>query len=294
MRLKVFRAADMRAAMAQVRSELGGEASILNTRRVAGGVEITAALEPEQEPGPPPRDPARLSDLAWHGVPPDLQFELSTGDLHNAIVRVLRFASLPMEPYGPPVMLTGPPGAGKTFTIVRLATRLTMRGVVPMVITTDCKRAGATEQLAAFTRLLGIPLMVANQPASLARALAQRTDGGPVLIDTFGADPRDPGQAAELTALAAASEAHVALVLPAGLDPGEAADVACSHAEAGAASLIATRLDVAHRMGGIVAASAAARLPLTEAGIGSGAADGLVPFTPLLLAARLSRSGSRS
>ena len=292
MRLKVFRAADMKAAMAQVRCELGGEASILNTRRVAGGVEITAALEPEPEPPSP--DPAQLAALAWHGVPPDLHFELAAGDLADAIARVLRFTSLSLEPHDPPVMLTGPPGAGKTLTTVRLATRLVMGGAVPMVITTDGKRAGATEQLAAFTRLLGIPLAVANQPVSLARALAQRRDGTPVLIDTFGADPRDPGQAAELTDLAAASGAYVVLVLPAGLAPGEAADIALAHAECGAASLIATRLDVAHRMGGSVAASAAALLPLTEAGIGCGAADGLVPFTPLLLAARLSRTGSQS
>ena len=72
---------------------------------------------------------------------------------------------------------------------MRLATRLVMSGTVPMVVTTDGQRAGATEQLAAFTRLLGIPLLVASHPVSLARALAQRTDGAPVLIDTAGADP---------------------------------------------------------------------------------------------------------
>ncbi len=280
--------------MAQVRSELGGEASILNTRRVAGGVEITAALESEADPDPEPPVPdfGGMSMLAWHGVPAHLHFELSAGDLADAIARVLRFAPLPLEAHGAPIMLTGPPGAGKTLTTVRLATRLAMNGVAPMVITTDCKRAGATEQLAAFTRLLGVPLMVASQPGSLVRALAQRADGAPVLIDTFGADPRDPAQAAELSALAAASEAHVALVLPAELDPGEAADIACAHAACGALSMIATRLDVAHRMGGIVAAAAAALLPLTEAGVGPGAADGMIPFTPLLLAARLSRFGS--
>jgi flagellar biosynthesis protein FlhF len=42
-------------------------------------------------------------------------------------------------------------------------------------------------------------------------------------------------------------------------------------------------------LGGIIAAATACRLPLTEAGIGPGAADGLVPFTPALLAARLTR-----
>ena len=59
MRLKLFRAPAMAAAMAQVRAELGPDALILGTRRVAGGVEITAALEPNDPlpPSPPDNSP---------------------------------------------------------------------------------------------------------------------------------------------------------------------------------------------------------------------------------------------
>jgi len=287
MRLKLFRAVGMAEAMAQVRAELGPDALILNTRTVPSGIEITAALEPEE--APLQTDPARLAGLIWHGVPRELHPALAHGDLPAALATALLFAELPLEAHAPPVMLAGPPGAGKTLTTVRLATRLVMQGIAPMVITTDGKRAGATEQLAAFTRLLGVPLLVASHPVSLARALSQRADGAPVLIDTAGADPRDAAQAEELRALAATIGAHPALVLPAGLDPAEAADLALAHAECGATALIVTRLDLAHRMGGVIAAAAASRLPLVEAGVGDGAADGLVPFTPTLLAARLSR-----
>ncbi len=290
MRLRVFRAPGMAGAMAQVRAELGAEALILNTRRVAGGIEITAALEPDPAPPPPPSpDPGRLEALTWHGVPPALHSSLALGDLTEAIGRVLPFGSLPLAPHDHPVMLTGPPGAGKTLTTARLATRLVMSGVSPMVITTDGQRAGATEQLAAFTRLLGVKLLVASQPVSLARALAQRRDGAPVLIDTAGIDPFDPARTEELKALIATAGALAALVLPAGLDPAEAADQALAHAACGAACLIVTRLDLTRRMGGVVAAASASRLPLAEAGIGPGAADGLIPFTPSILAARLTR-----
>ncbi len=51
-----------------------------------------------------------------------------------------------------------------------------MAGVAPMVITADGKRAGATEQLAAFTKLLGISLIVACHPVTLGRALTRRQD----------------------------------------------------------------------------------------------------------------------
>jgi flagellar biosynthesis protein FlhF len=79
-------------------------------------------------------------------------------------------------------------------------------------------------------------------------------------------------------------------VLPAGVDPGESADLACGFAELGATVMVATRLDLARRLGGVLSAARAGGLCLTEAGTGPGAADGLVKLTPELLAGRLLRS----
>ena len=45
MQVKRFFAADMRQAMKLVRDELGADAAIIGNRRIAGGVEITAALD---------------------------------------------------------------------------------------------------------------------------------------------------------------------------------------------------------------------------------------------------------
>ena len=187
----------------------------------------------------------------------------------------------------PPILLTGSPGAGKTLTAARLATRLVLAGATPLMITADGKRAGAAEQLAAFTRLLGLTLIVANHPATLARALARRADDQPVLIDAPGMDPFDPAQRDELLALAATADARTVLVMPAGLDPAEAAEEAAAFADCGAASLVATRLDLAKRLGSVLAASDTGALALAEAGLGPGAADGLAVLTPSLLAARI-------
>ena len=54
MRLKIYRAARMPEAMAQLREELGADAVILSTRRTAHGVEVVAALEPEEPLSDPP------------------------------------------------------------------------------------------------------------------------------------------------------------------------------------------------------------------------------------------------
>lgn len=282
MRLKTYRAGSVQAAMAQVRAELGDDALILGTRRVGSSVEVTAALEA----GEPAVDTARAERLRWHGVPAALVEELATGPLDAALEARLAFARLDLSPGAPPLLLAGPPGAGKTLTVARLATRLRLQGMQPLVVSADAQRAGAAEQLAAFTRLLGLTLLAASDPVSLGRALARRQDGAPVLIDTGGIDPFDAQAQAGIAVLAQVAQARTALVLPAGGDAAESADIAAAFAAAGATALVATRLDVARRLGGIVAA-AASGLPLAEAGTSPDAADGLQPLTPAWLAQRL-------
>ncbi|MDR3535699.1 MAG: GTP-binding protein [Acetobacteraceae bacterium] len=302
MRLKLYRAASMADAMALVRAELGIDALILGSRRTADGVEITAATEPADLATPPVLmpdlpsvvDPERLAILDFHAVPDGLHAALKVGSLETALAGALPFGALPLTPGDRPLLIVGPPGAGKTLTTARLATRLVMAGIAPMVITADGRRAGATEQLAAFTRLLGINLIVASHPVTLGRALTRRQDAAPVLIDAPGSDPFDIAQAEELRALAATVGATIALVLPAGLHPEEASDLALAYAEAGATLLIGTRLDLARRLGGLLAAASVAHLALAEAGIGPGAADGLVKLTPAELAARLLHMPTRT
>ncbi|MBA1272811.1 flagellar biosynthesis protein FlhF [Stutzerimonas azotifigens] len=64
MQVKRFFAADMRQAMKMVRDELGADAAILGNRKVAGGVELTAALDyPVQAPAPRQPNPALEAEL---------------------------------------------------------------------------------------------------------------------------------------------------------------------------------------------------------------------------------------
>ncbi|RMH84746.1 flagellar biosynthesis protein FlhF [Pseudomonas sp. AOB-7] len=63
MQVKRFFAADMRAAMKLVRDELGADAAIIGNRRVAGGVELTAALDYQVTPAPVRPNPALEAEL---------------------------------------------------------------------------------------------------------------------------------------------------------------------------------------------------------------------------------------
>ena len=298
MKLRLFHAPAVAAAMTMVRRELGPDAMILSTRRVAGGVEVTDGIEaadtppmPMPVPVPMPAPAARTGDarqaaLRWHGCPEPLVRRLQAGPLPFALSAALGFAPLAPGPGSRPLLVIGPPGAGKTLTIARLATRLVLAGQSPVVVTADGRRAGAPEQLAAFTRLLGLDLLAASQPQALARALAQRAAPAAVLVDAPGIDLFHAGDVAAMQALAEAAQAEMVLVLPGGLDGHEAADLAAIARAAGVTRLVATRLDLSRRLGGILAA-AHASLALAELGVGPGAADGLLPATPALLARRL-------
>jgi flagellar biosynthesis protein FlhF len=304
--------------MALIRAELGADALILSTRRVNGAVEIAACLDAEDDdhdlpaalppaphpaqpraPPPPrpqwlpqPRPAAPLPDfsgaLAWHGIPAPLAAQLAGRDLAQALSSLLRFDLLPSGAEAP-LLLIGCPGAGKTLTIARLATRLVLSGQMPLVISADGRRAGAAEELAAYTRLLGIELIVANKPASITRALQWRKHGTPVLIDSSGVNPFDAAQTEAVRGLAAAVGATPIFILAAGLDVQEAAEHAEIFAAADIRHMVPTRLDLARRLGAIVAAAHAGGLILSEAGTGPGATDGLTPLTPAILAGRLSQ-----
>lgn len=288
MQLRVFHGRNASLALAAARDALGDEAIILDTRRVGGGVEVTAALDVAEPLLIPPEGATAPLDLppalARHNLPAPLAMRLGQGRLAPALAAHLSFAALPLDR---PLLLVGPPGAGKTLTCAKLAARATMAGQTPLVVTADGARAGAVEQLAAFTRLLRLTLAVAAQPEVLAKSVQRREPGQPAFLDGFGCDPFDAAQAERLHRLIEAAGATPVLVLPGGLDAEESADLARAFHLLGARHMIATRLDSARRLGGVLAA-AAAGLALTEAGIGPQVARGLHPLSAEWLAARLS------
>jgi flagellar biosynthesis protein FlhF len=208
MRLKTFTASTMSAAMALVRDQLGDDAIIVSTQRgeQGRGVRVTAALEgaaPDFAPGTPESGNGEgdaldllTERLDGHGASSELTDRLmrAAGQLLSAdpimvlagaVDATFGFAPLPEDRAKRPIMLVGPPGVGKTLTAAKLATRAVMARKTATVITTDTVRAGAIEQLAAFTRLLKIELKTCASPKELAGELAA-TKNGFIVIDSPG------------------------------------------------------------------------------------------------------------
>jgi flagellar biosynthesis protein FlhF len=88
--------------------------------------------------------------------------------------------------------LTGPCGAGKTTTLVKLAVRFGLGMHRPVhILSMDCYRVAASEQLRSYAAILGVGFQALETTTSLAQALEERSNKDLVLIDTPGVGQRD-------------------------------------------------------------------------------------------------------
>lgn len=330
MQLKTYQAKSMREVMRLVRDELGDEAVIISTVEDGGLARATAALErpdpdPDPDPGPfPDPGPATPPDtmtnagadadagagriaamLDYHGVTTSLSDRLiqradAAGSddpglaLAAALDQTFRFAPIPDRDLARPLMLVGPPGAGKTTIAAKIAAQAAMAGEPVSLISTDTVRAGAIEQLAAYARVMEQDLATAERPEELGALLRLARGQNLILIDTPGANPFSEDEMADARRFLCAEEIMPILVLPAGLDAADAADSARIFAGLGCRRLIVTRLDVTRRYGALLAAADAGEMAICGASISSSIAHGMKSLSPVGLARLLLRDPTQA
>ncbi len=308
MHLKTFTAPNMAEAMKLVRADMGDDAIIVSTGKADDGAScrITAALD---EPEP---DFAAEADatpvwtaeerngylrqvLTAHSMPPYLvertardAAEIAAGDpalaLAGAIDARYRFRMIDPNGQKAPIVLVGVPGSGKTITAAKLSARCRIGGRRAAVATTDTRRAGGVEQLAAFMRILEIDLIAADTPDELMKKLPDRRERDLAVIDTGGVNPFDAGEMAALGDIITAADGEPVLVMPAGGDAMESADIAAAFADLGARRMIVTRLDMTRRLGGLLAAASAGGLGFAGVSVNPYVAEGLTAINPVSLA----------
>jgi flagellar biosynthesis protein FlhF len=315
MRLRSFTGKNLPDAMRRVRDTLGPEAVILSTQtaETGGGVRVTAALEDS------PLEDFDLANnsgldsiddiaeaLAYHRFPPGLldrllaaAANLTSSDpalsLAGALDSEFSFAPLPaasppaapvsaLSPPIRPIMVIGPHGAGKTATAAKLCARVRLMGGTPRLITMDTEKSGGLAQATAFAQALGVDLEQAPDGEALAARIGGHSNDRLTIIDTAGANPFDERDMKRLSTAAKAADASLVLILPAGGDALESAEMAVAFAGIGADRLIGTRLDIARRLGGMLSATQAGNLALMAVSTSPNIGDPLLSINPVSLA----------
>lgn len=307
MRLRTFQADTMAAAMQLVRDALGDDAIIVSTHESGRGrgVQVTAAIEDESSvaPGPPAEDEKKPDNapfleqlreaLSYHGVPDRFVKRLllaasnsRSTDLTEALAGALDeyIAFCPLSRTSRPLMFVGPPGAGKTSAVAKMAAQATMQGREVSIVTTDTVRAGAVSQLGAYVRIMKRELHTADSPNHLRACVRAAPDGARVLIDTPGTNPYSSAEIRDLKRFIETAQVEPVVVLPTGIDAAEAADMASIFAGLGSRMAVFTRLDVTRRFGSIIAALDGGDFAIGNVSHSPSVAQALVAVNPLSLA----------
>lgn len=303
MRLRTFTGRSTAEAMAAVRAALGPDAVIVSAQDDGNGnTRVTAALD-DRDHGPdiPALDAVLGEALEFHRATPIMRNWIVNNALQSALEtpaealasglgHSFRFA--PITAQDKAILLVGAPGAGKTVTAAKLATRDVLAGKRVRLISTDLARAGGVAQLEAFAKILGVPFATADGPAALGSLVTLADPKERLIIDTAGVNPFSTGDRRDLAALIGASSAQPMFVFAAGGDAADGIERAEIFADLGCSRAIVTQLDATRRLGSVLAMAEAAKLAFAEAGIAADIADGLLPFTPALLARLLLPKGS--
>jgi flagellar biosynthesis protein FlhF len=181
---------------------------------------------------------------------------------------------------GGTLVLVGPAGSGKTSALAAIAARWVLRNgpTGAALISAGDTRFGAFEHLARLGRLLGLPTYQVDDAGEVPALVARLGGTRLILVDTPAPSGRGEGMETQEQQFAALRGlGTIAVTLPATMQAQALRLTATRYARLGATACIATRLDEAASLGGLLSAVIGAALPVAFVADGTQLPDDLNP-----------------
>jgi flagellar biosynthesis protein FlhF len=193
------------------------------------------------------------------------------------------------------VSLVGPPGSGKTTTLVKLAVNYGLAGRrPPLLLSIDTYRVAAVEQLRAYAAILGVAFQVVETPAALAQAIEENRGKELILIDTPGLGFRDLDWGTALAHfLSTRQDIDTQLVLPGSMKPADLTRVVDAFEMFGPRRLIFTKIDETGSYGPLVNEAVRTGKPISFLATGQRIPEDLETASPARLAGLILSSTAR-
>jgi len=194
------------------------------------------------------------------------------------------------------VALVGPPGSGKTTTLVKLAVNYGLASRrPPLLLSIDTYRVAAAEQLRAYAAILGVAFQVIETPAALAQAIEENRGKDLILIDTPGLGFGDLDAGAALAQfLSTRSDIDTQLVLPGSMKSSDLTRVVDAYEMFGPQRLIFTKIDETGSYGPLVNEAARTGKPISFLGTGQRIPEDLETASPARVAELILCTAARS
>ncbi len=185
--------------------------------------------------------------------------------------------------------LVGPPGAGKTATIAKLAVRYGLAArKSTLLVSLDNLRVAASEQLRWYASILGINFQAVENNTALAQTLEENRDKELILIDTPGLTARELDKGWDAAGfLAGREDIQKHLVLPASMRFTDLARISSAYDAVRPSRLIFTRMDETETFGPLLCEAVGSGRPISFLTTGQRVPEDLEPASQNCLTSRL-------
>ncbi len=179
------------------------------------------------------------------------------------------------------ILLVGPPGAGKTTTLVKLAIQQGLaRGRSVKLLSTDVHRVGGPDLLRSYAETLGVGFQACMSTGELVQALKDSSGTDLTFIDTAGYSSSDIHAAADLARFARErQDIDTHLVLPASARQADLLHLACRYEVFRPAKLLFTKLDESRSLASLYGAAAGTGKPISFVTAGPAVPEDIEPAT---------------